>query len=88
MKADADALRARAVRTPALPLERVAITINPPQMLGDVSAAAVDKQGNIYISIINKMAAAGNKMAAAGANTMKTTASENMAAFSSTARAV
>jgi hypothetical protein len=42
-------LSARAVRTPALPLERVAITINPPQMLGDVAATAVDKQGNVYI---------------------------------------
>jgi outer membrane protein assembly factor BamB len=49
MKADSDALRALAARTPALPLERVEITINPPHRLGDVSATAIDKQGRIYI---------------------------------------
>jgi outer membrane protein assembly factor BamB len=49
MKADSDALRAIAARTPALPLERVEIKLDPPQILGDVSATAVDKQGNIYI---------------------------------------
>ncbi len=49
MKADSDDLRALAARTPRLPFERVEIKINPPQILGDVSATAVDTHGNIYI---------------------------------------
>jgi hypothetical protein len=49
MKQDSDALRALAATTPALPLERVEIKITPPHVLGDVSATAVDRQGNIYI---------------------------------------
>ncbi len=49
MKADSDALRALAAATPPLKFERVEIPINPPRILGDVSATAVDRQGNVYI---------------------------------------
>lgn len=48
-KADSEALRALAARTPLLPLQRVEIKIDPPQVLGDVSATTVDRQGRIYI---------------------------------------
>ncbi len=49
VKADSDGLRALAAKTPVLPLERVELTINPPKLLGDVSAMTIDKHGNIYI---------------------------------------
>ncbi len=49
VKADSDGLRALAAATPALPMDRVELKLNPPMVLGNITAMAADKAGNIFI---------------------------------------
>jgi len=48
-RADAEALRALTNSIPLLPVERIALKVNPPMTLVGYSAAAADKRGNIYV---------------------------------------
>jgi DNA-binding beta-propeller fold protein YncE len=48
-RADTEALRALMKSTPLLPIERIELKLNPPMTLLGYSAAAADKQGNIYV---------------------------------------
>jgi DNA-binding beta-propeller fold protein YncE len=48
-QADTKALRALIDSTPVLPLDPIELKVNPPMTLVGYSAAAADKQGNIYV---------------------------------------
>jgi DNA-binding beta-propeller fold protein YncE len=48
-RVDNEALRALANSIPLLPVDRIELKVNPPMTLMSYSAAAADKQGNIYV---------------------------------------
>lgn len=48
-EADTEALRALAKTIPLLPVDRIELKVNPPLTLVGYSAAAADKQGNVYV---------------------------------------
>jgi len=48
-RADSEALRALTKSAPSLPVERIELKLSPPMTLVGYSAAAADKQGNVYV---------------------------------------
>jgi len=48
-RADTEALRALTKSVPSLPVERIELKLNPPMTLVGYSAAAADRQGNVYV---------------------------------------
>jgi len=48
-RADTEALRALTNSIPLLPVDRIELKVNPPLTLVGYSAAAADKQGNVYV---------------------------------------
>ena len=48
-QADTNAVRALTKSIPLLPVERIALKVNPPMTLLGYSAAAADKYGSIYV---------------------------------------